>query len=437
MPKINYTRRAREMRHLLEEMATELGSETKFVKRQSKMTATSFCQTFILGSLEDGKKSLNDFAQIAQELGVEITPSGLNQRLNEPAVDCLKKMLAKSIALNLETTHEAPFLDQFSDVQLVDSSYMGLPKELADLFPGVGRATTAGLKLFLNYSYRFGQIKALEVASGRTTDQTHQIHIEHAQENSLTLFDLGFFNQTLFERFDAKGAYYLVRYQNQTALYTHLLERIDLHHFLKTTNDNEIDLSLRIGSKVKTPVRLIALRLPQDVAEQRRRKAKEKAQADGRRPTLSAARLALLDWAIFVTNVPSDLLSVEQITLVYRLRWQIELIFKVWKSSAKLKEIGQFRPTRVLAQLFARLTALVLFHFLIAPTIAWCKELSLTKAFSCLKRHAIRLIDALSGSLKDLSLALKKIDQDLLRFGRMDKRNKTPSTYQLLVEAGL
>ena len=152
MPKTNYTQRQNELRLLLENWATEIGSATQFVQRQSKMSAARFCQTLILGSLEEGHKSLNDFAQISQELGVEISPSGLNQRLNETAVELLKQMLGKSIALNLKAIHEAPFLSQFSDVQLVDSSYMGLPEGLKERFPGIGRSTTAGLKLFLNYS---------------------------------------------------------------------------------------------------------------------------------------------------------------------------------------------------------------------------------------------------------------------------------------------
>ncbi len=437
MPKTNYKQRQNELRDLLENWATEIGSATRFVQRKSKMSASCFCQTLILGSLEEGNKSLNDFAQISQELGVEISPSGLNQRFNESAVELLKQMLGKSIALNLKIIHEAPFLSQFSDVQLVDSSYMGLPEGLKELYPGIGRSTTAGLKLFLNYSYRFGQIKALEVASGRTMDQSHRIHIEHAGENSLTMFDLGFFNQTLFQQFEDKNAYFIVRYQNQTALYEAGLDRIDLVTHLKKSKSNEVDLCVRIGSKAKTPVRLIALRLPQEVAAQRRRQAKEKARADGRRPTPPAHRLALLDWAIFVTNVPPDLLSVEQVTLIYRLRWQIELIFKVWKSSARLKEIGLFRMERILGQLYARLTALVLFHFLIAPTLALHKEISLTKAFSLLKRQVLRLIDALAGDENQLVTALKRIDRDLLRLGRMEKRKKKPSTYQLLLEAGL
>jgi hypothetical protein len=144
-----------------------------------------------------------------------------------------------------------------------------------------------------------------------------------------------------------------------------------------------------------------------------------------------------LGWVIFITNVSETILSVEQILLIYRLRWQIELIFKVWKSRAKLKEIGDHRPDRVSCQCYARLTALVLFHFLVAPTFALYKQLSLPKAFSLLQHHVTHLLLAIANSWHDLSPIWQRFERDLLRFGMQDKRKKSPSTYQLLVQAGL
>lgn len=433
----NYNHRQEEMRNLLATMATELGSESGFVQRKSKMSSACFCQTMVLGSLEEGEKSLSGFAQVSQDLGVEISASGLNQRLNDRAVELLEKLLAKSIDLNLKPWEQDEILARFGEVHLVDSSYLALPKVLQAMYPGIGRGTAAGLKLYLNYNYRAGQIQALEIRAGRSTDQTSRIHIDQAQPGSLSLFDLGFFKQELFAEFTEKKAYFVSRYQNQTALYTETGARFDLFNYLRTSQEAQIDLSLHLGSKVKTRLRLLALRLPESVAAERKRKAKEKAKKDGRRPTPPRERLDLLDWVLLITNVPAELLSVEQIAVVYRLRWQIELIFKLWKSRAKLKQIGPYRRQRVLCQFYARLIALVLFHFLIAPTYAVHKELSLPKAFDLVKRQVSRLIDAIAGHGPQLAHVLQKIDAGLLRYGRMDKRKKNLSTYQLLLAAGL
>jgi len=139
MLKNNYSERQAEMRNLLETIATDLGAETGFVQRKSKMSASRFCQTMVLGSLEEGDKSLTEFAQVSQDLGVTITASGLNQRINHSAVICLEKLLAQSIAIKMKSGQTDELLANFSDVQLIDSSYMGLPKAMRELYPGLGR----------------------------------------------------------------------------------------------------------------------------------------------------------------------------------------------------------------------------------------------------------------------------------------------------------
>jgi len=45
-------------------------------------------------------------------------------------------------------------------------------------------------------------------------------------------------------------------------------------------------------------------------------------------------------------------------------RWQIELIFKLWKSYCGLREFAHLRRDRILTELYARMIGLVLTHFL-------------------------------------------------------------------------
>ena len=81
------------------------------------------------------------------------------------------------------------------------------------------------------------------------------------------------------------------------------------------------------------PCRLIALRVPQEVADRRRQKAYVKAQKHGRVP--SREYLEWQDWTIFVTNCEPELLTWEAVVVLYR-GWQIELMFKLWKSRNRL-----------------------------------------------------------------------------------------------------
>ena len=51
-----------------------------------------------------------------------------------------------------------------------------------------------------------------------------------------------------------------------------------------------------------------------------------------------------LKWIFIITNVPEDMLSYEAVCEIYRIRWQIELIFKSWKSHFsidKMNNIGK------------------------------------------------------------------------------------------------
>ena len=45
-----------------------------------------------------------------------------------------------------------------------------------------------------------------------------------------------------------------------------------------------------------------------------------------------------------MTNLPRDEFSVQQVMDAYRLRWQIELLFKEWKSYANLHAFGTSNP---------------------------------------------------------------------------------------------
>ena len=164
---------------------------------------------------------------------------------------------------------------------------------------------------------------------------------------------------------------------------------------------------------------------------QRRRKARQAACKKGHTP--SAAYLRLLAWSLYVTNTTPTQLSLEQITTFYRVRWQIELIFKLWKSQAKLAEVGDYRPERVLCQLFARLIGLIIFHWIIAPwRVTGDRELSMTKAFNSLQRQITRLLDSIALGWQTTPTILARTTQAFLKHGLKDKRRKKPSTFQRL-----
>ena len=99
-----------------------------------------------------------------------------------------------------------------------------------------------------------------------------------------------------------------------------------------------VDRPILLGKQAKLPCRIVVWRVPQEVANRRRQKLLATAREKGYAPP-SRERLAWCDWTIFVTNVPRELLSPEEIGVLYRARWQIEIMFKRWKSLGRVADL--------------------------------------------------------------------------------------------------
>ena len=87
-----------------------------------------------------------------------------------------------------------------------------------------------------------------------------------------------------------------------------------------------------------------------------------------KRPGGCALRLRLVlvwngrtkEYLILVTNVPRSVLTSRQVAQIYRLRWQVELLFKEWKSYANLHEFSSANPALVEGLIWASLCAAAL-----------------------------------------------------------------------------
>jgi hypothetical protein len=218
-------------------------------------------------------------------------------------------------------------------------------------------------------------------------------------------------------------------------------KRIDLTRLLRkqTGACNEVPVKLGCRSQHQLPCRLIILRNPKAVTEQRRRRAKEHAQKRGTR--LSQTYLFLLGWTLFVTNAPDTMIHLQHVYAFYRMRWQIELIFKLWKSSCGLNSILPWRKERVLTELYAKMIAILIVHFVLAPLRipdeVWAeREVSHVRFQQVLARFA----RAFKQSLSDVSALAKILDNFILhvqRFSLKQKRRQQPNAYAQLAQLAL
>jgi hypothetical protein len=410
--------------------ADRLARVTGFVKHESKVTGAQWVQTLTFGFIETPEATLNQLAQVSTDLGVPVTPQGLEERMTDAAVRFLRSMLGESLKLfRQEPSLPVELLDRFSAVHLLDSSSVALPAVMADEFPGCGGdGPEASAKVQLMVELRQGSL-TITLETGRSPDQTY-VPTVHCLPKSLRISDLGYFNVEVFAQIDQDKAFFLSRLNTQTSLFDpNSREPIDLLAWLQDATANRFERQVLLGAKTQLPVRLLVTRLPQEVADERRRKAQEAARRKGR--TLSSRHLALLSWSLYITNAPPELLSLEEAVRLYRVRWQIELIFKVWKSEARLDRVAGRRRPRVLCELYAKLIGVVITHVLSAPCRWLKRELSLTKAYQCLQRLALRLAHSLK-NLTELTDVLTLLQARWAKFALKDKRKTRLSSLEEL-----
>jgi len=414
--------------------ATTLARRTQFVQRESKLTGAKFAQTMVFGFLDEPAATLNDLAQTSAEVGVSITPQGLDERLNPQAVEFLKQLFQQSLVWFRNTTPlDVSFLTQFSAVEITDSTVIALPESLQEEFPGCGGdGPAAAVKVQLVFEYLRGNLEVVEWQAGRTPDQIYTGYRVTEQPGSLHLRDLGYFKLAALQQTAARS-YFFSRLLTSTTLLAPAGTPLDLLDLVRTAPSGAGEREILLGADERIPCRLIFVPVPEGVANERRRKARATAQRKGRTP--SKRHLALLSWSFYVTNIPATMLTIPQALILASLRWQIELIFKLWKSYCRLARVAGLRRERVLCELYAKMIGIVLTQFLIAPQrLTALGELSPVKALRVCQRRALAWARSL-GDLSQLERVLDDLVTKMLRFGQKEKRQKRITTCQKLLAA--
>ena len=166
------------------------------------------------------------------------------------------------------------------------------------------------------------------------------------------IFDLGYLKLTAFARIAEAGADVLSRLNHQATILHATNGRwqpLELASLLTTVAGNSTEHAMGLGAKERVASRLVASRLPEPIVNARRRLAKKKAKHQGY--TASKAHRTVWAWNLLLTHVPSTIWQTETVGKVYPLRWQIELIFKSWKSYLHVASINTTKEDTTLCYL--------------------------------------------------------------------------------------
>jgi hypothetical protein len=423
---------AANMQALLTLTAEPIAWQSGCCQRTSPLSGAALVQTVVLGCLAHAQPTVEDYAQVATALDHPVTPQALDQRFTPQLARALEQLLAQAVGLVLSRNPDtATVLSRFDAVEVQDSSTLTLPDCLADYWQGSQTVTgsTAAVKVQTRLDLKSGALSAIRLEAGRANDHATPLQTTGLVAQTLHLRDLGYFDLDVLQSIDVAGAFYLSRVQDGTALFAADGQRLDLGVFLGGQQDAVVDVPVTLGVQQRLACRLVAVRLPQEVADRRR----QQVYANGRKKgyTPSQQKLALSAWNFYVTNVPTERLGVEDVLALARARWQIECLFKQWKSDGGLDRVRSAKPWRIVSEVLGKLIALVIQHAVLVQCVWQRANRSLRKAAKAVRRQAGHLIASLR-NLSALVQALQAIGQSLSKAAKVETRRKHPSAFQVL-----
>jgi len=255
---------------------------------------------------------------------------------------------------------------------------------------------------------------------------------------ALWIFDLGFFSAPFMAQIAKMGSFFLCRLAaSQWNFFccngAGELEPFDLDDFLRRAPRQLFEIEVVFGPKLEVAARLIIEPVPAAVTAERRRRTRLAASKQGRTPTQRT--LNRCSWTLLLSNASPEQLPTTTTLVVYGVRWQVELAFKLFKSDAKLETSLGSEKHRVECEFYAKLIALLFFNRVSGLVENFAGEkISPPKLWRRMRDEASDLLLVLGqGKAQSLCEMLKF----LLRYTKPRSGKKHPSTLQRLdVAAG-
>ncbi|WP_019779129.1 IS4 family transposase, partial [Streptococcus sobrinus] len=233
-----------------------------------------------------------------------------------------------------------------------------LPRYYANEYKGFGGGgSESGVKIQLEYDLLSGNFLQIDVNHAISNDNTYgQIRTNTLEPGDLCIRDLGYFYIDDFKKMEEKHASYISRIRWNTQVYRKTedtWELIDIEAISKQLKEGEyVEFpQVHIGFHQKQETRLIIYKLTKsEHAKRLERHKKEK-----KRMPKYASGINL-----FITNIKETDMEACTIYQFYSLRWQIEILFKTWKSIFGIHMVKKIKLERFQCHLYGQLIALCL-----------------------------------------------------------------------------
>lgn len=374
------------------------------------MTGAGFAQALVLGGLAHPEGTRKQLHHQATQAGLQVSVQGLDQRFSPKSVTFMRRLLEAGMSQMVQSESKGCILPQFNGVYIIDCTRLVW--------------ATFGVKMAVRLELQQGRLEA-NLMDLKQNDQRAPVIDYPLPQAALHLNDLGLFKLKRLHDWSEQGIYWLVRYKAGICLSDLEGQRLALKTLL--TGNEALCQQVYIGSgQDKVLAELRAAPLSGEALTKRRARLKEQARLDQR--PLSERQQAVADWILYLTNIPD--LTFAQAQILARTRWQIELLFKLWKSHGKVLVSRSADPIRQQCEGYAKLLGVLIAHWVLLVA-GWQPQcLSALDALRILRSHITIFHQALA-HLSRFHSFFRCLNRDLAYASPPSKRRKNPLAFQL------
>lgn len=406
-----------------------------FVERERNLDGPNFLKAIVFSFLQYDHPTLSQIVQITKELGLEISEQAISKRFNEKAFKFFEKVLAESgqIFLKSRIKVDLGFLNKFKGVEICDTSVIDLPDCFHNLFPGLGNKANlkkSSIKLDTSIEILNGDLK-IHITNGIMADNKTPSAIKLGRSGSLQLRDLGYFDLSRLLEQHNEGVYYISKFKSGVKLFNKNGNEISMLELVKNKNRSNYEFNAFAGNAERVPVRVILNKLDKKKSQKKKKKKKRKSKKNNSKQSKLSKLLG--EWSVLITNVSKENLTGKECYNAYRMRWQIELIFKTWKDYCKVDESNSKNPWRILCEVYAKLIGVLIQHWVTLNGQWERKDKSYKKGYQVVRRKSNQLLEKINaGILKNLVEFLEDLKKIFGRGCSQNVRKKHPNAYRNL-----
>ena len=190
-----------------------------------------------------------------------------------------------------------------------------------------------------------------------------------------------------------------------------------------------------IGQNQKLPARVIIHRLTNDQTQTRLKNQALREKKKG--IVMKDKSKHLMGMNVYITNTSPEEVPTDYVHSLYSLRWQIEILFKTWKSFFEIDECKTIKKERLECHLYGQLIGILLcsstmFQMRQLLLKKKKKELSEYKAIYMIKDYFPLLFQAMAVGTDELLKILHRLYHLLKKNGRKCHRYKKMTVFDIL-----